>query len=299
VGNEIHHHGGLRYSRAAELASKQWGSVTRWQLREVGFSSRDIDGMVQRGLLHRLHRSVYAFGALSPAPEQRWAAALLAAGDGSALRLTTAATFYGQLPVRSIVEVVAPTRRRGDERLSIRIAKRFDWVERRGVRVTTPAQTLLDLAAINWPIDRMAHDMTAGGLVSLDDLRTFARNRRGEPGAGTLAKALNLPHTRSRWERDFNSWVKRLHDVPEPISNDPIDHLTVDCHWPEHDLVIELDTEQTHGTAWKKRDDAERDAYLRARGKTVRRVAKEDWDPAELAAWLRAVTASRARPARP
>ena len=42
--------------------------------------------------------------------------------------------------------------------------------------------------------------------------------------------------------------------------------LTVDCHWPDHDLVIELDTDQTHGTAWKQRDDAERDAWLQTGG---------------------------------
>ena len=246
--------------------------------------------MAQRGLLQRLHRGVYAFGALSPAPEQRWAAALLAAGGGSALSHMTGATFYGQLPVRSIIEVTAPTRRRGDERLRIRVAKRFEVVERRGLRVTSPAQTLLDLAAISWPIDRMTHELAASGHVSLDDLRTFARNRRGEPGARALAKALDIPHTRSRWERDFFEWVQRLEGVPVPRMNDGIAPLTVDCHWPEHGVVIELDTEQTHGTAWKRRDDAARDAYLQTKGKTVRRVRKEDWDRAALEAWLRAVT---------
>jgi hypothetical protein len=59
----------------------------------------------------------------------------------------------------------------------------------------------------------MTHELAASGVVSLDDLRTFARNRRGEPGAAALAKALDLPHTRSEM-------------------NDPIAHICVDCHWP-------------------------------------------------------------------
>ncbi|HET8535594.1 MAG TPA: DUF559 domain-containing protein, partial [Solirubrobacteraceae bacterium] len=105
-----------------------------------------------------------------------------------------------------------------------------------------------------------------------------------------LLKALDLPHTRSRWERDFLRWTKTLEGVPEPILNDRVDHLTVDCHWPAHDLVVELDTEQTHGTAWKKHDDANRDAYLEAQGKVVRRVRKEEWDRAGLEAWLREST---------
>ncbi len=269
------------------MASRQWGNITRRQLRDVGFSAREIDGMVERGLLHRLHRGVYAFGARSPAPESRWAAALLAAGPGAALSHTTAAAFYGQLAVREVIEVTAPTHRRGDERCASTRAKRVRDHRHKGLRITTPAQTLLDLAATGWPIDRTTHDMAAASLVSIDDLRTFARNKRGEPGARALAKALDLPHTRSEWERHFLRWVQTLDDLPQPILNDPIGPLTVDCHWPDHGLVIELDTDQTHGSAWKKRNDRQRDRWLQTRGKDVVRVQREDWDPAQLAAQLR------------
>jgi hypothetical protein len=183
--------------------------------------------------------------------------------------------------------VTAPTRRRGDERLKVHTAKRFDVVRKRGLTVTTPAQTLIDLASSGWPIDRMTHELAASGVVSLDDLRTFARNRRGEPGAAALAKALDLPHTRSAWERRFLRWATALEGVPAPVTNDRIGQLTVDCHWPDRDLVIELDTDQTHGAAWKQRDDAKRDAWLEKRGKRVRRVREEEWDPERLAAELR------------
>jgi len=260
VTDENHAQGGFRQKRAAEVAARQWGNITRWQLGEVGFSVREIEGMLERGLLHRMHRGVYAFGALSPAPEARWAAALLAAGKGSALSHTTAAAAYGQLPVRAVIEVTAPTQRRGDATLRVHDRRGIEVTKHRGLRVTSPAQTLLDLAAIGWPIDRMTHDMAAASIVSLDDLRTFARNRRGEPGATKLRQALDLPHTRSQWERDFLTWIQTIDDIPQPILNDPIGHLTVDCHWPDHDLVIELDTDQTHGSAWKKRDDEARDA---------------------------------------
>jgi hypothetical protein len=274
--------------RAAEAAARQWGNITTAQLGAAGFSKDQIDWMVKRGLLHRRHRGVFAFGAPSPAPEARWAGALLAAGEGSALSDTSAAAFYGQLPLREVTEVIAPTRRRGDATLKIRTAKRCDVVTRRGLRVTTPAQTLLDLASTGWPIDRMTHDLAAASIVSLDDLRTFAHNRRGEPGARALAKALDLPHTRSQWERDFLQWIQTIDDIPQPILNDPIGHLTVDCHWPDHNLVIELDTDQTHGSAWAQRNDAERDGWLNRRGKEVHRVQRENWNPAQLAAELRA-----------
>jgi hypothetical protein len=55
-----------------------------------------------------MHRGVYVLGALSPAPEQRWAAALLAAGNGAALSHTAAEAHYGLLPPRDVIEVSAP-----------------------------------------------------------------------------------------------------------------------------------------------------------------------------------------------
>jgi very-short-patch-repair endonuclease len=263
------------------------GNITTAQLLTLGFSKDEIHGMARRGLLHRMHRGVYAFGAISPAPEARWAAALLAAGSRSALSHTTAATAYGQLPVRDVIEVTAPTPRRGGERLRVHERKRIEVTQHRGLRVTTPAQTLLDLAAVGWPIDRMTHDLAAASLVSLDDLRTFARNKRGEPGATALRQALALPHTRSNWEREFLKWIKSLANIPRPILNDPIGHLTVDVHWPAHNLVIELDTDQTHGTAWAQRNDEERDAWLRQqRAKEVWRINRETWDRHALAAQL-------------
>ena len=260
------------------MTSRQWGNITRRQLLAIGFSKEEIRGMIDRRLLHPQHRGVYALGAPSRAPEAKWAAALLAAGEGAALSHTSAAAFYDQVAVRAVTEVTAPKQRRGDKTLLVHEGRRIEVTRRRGLLVTTPAQTLLDLAATGWPIDRMTHEMAATSLVSLDDLRTFARNRRGEPGARALSAALCLPHTRSAWEREFLRWVTKVDGIPQPILNDPIDHLTVDCHWPDHNLVIELDTDQTHGTAWKKRDDAERDAWLTARGKEVLRIRRETFD---------------------
>jgi very-short-patch-repair endonuclease len=82
-------------------------------------------------------------------------------------------------------------------------------------------------------------------------------------------------------------WVSALDGIPTPVMNDKIGALTVDVHWPAHDLVIELDTEQTHGTPWAKRRDARRDAYLRRRGKKVRRIRRETFDPAAVERVLR------------
>jgi len=237
-----------------------------------------------------MHRGVYVYGSLSPAPEQRWAAALLAAGDRSALSHTSAAAAYGLIAVRAITEVKAPTQRRGDDRLRVRRGT-GEITRLRGLRITTVSQTLLDLAAIRWPIDRLTHQAAAASLAQLDDLKVFALDHRGERGAPALLRAVGLPHTRSGWERRFLNWLSGLDELPRPIANDRIGALTVDLHWPERDLVVELDTEQTHGAAWATHRDARRDDYLGRRAKTVRRIEAESFDPDATEAMLRALLA--------
>jgi hypothetical protein len=217
-------------------------------------------------------------------------AALLAAGKGAALSHTTAAAVYGLVAVRTVIEVKTPTQRRGDDNLHVRGGS--GQVTRiRGLRVTTVSQTLLDLAAIGWPIERIVNDALGPSLVDHGDLKAFALDHRGRRGSKALLRAVGLPHTRSRWERGFLKWVTSLDGLPTPSTNDGIGALAVDVHWPSHDLVIELDTDQTHGTPWAKRRDARRDAYLRRRGKTVRRIRREQFDPPNVEAMLRSLLA--------
>src|SRR5215813_12829596 len=47
---------------AARLAGRQHGMVARWQLLELGFSRDMVKRRVARGVLHRFHQGVYAYG---------------------------------------------------------------------------------------------------------------------------------------------------------------------------------------------------------------------------------------------
>ena len=191
--NETHAIRALR-----STASRQWGCLTTAQLHAAGVSRGQIERMVERGILIRMHRGVYVLGALSPAPEQRWAAALLAGGKGAVLSHTTAAAHFGWLQPREVIEVSAPKRRRGDARLRIHERRSIEITRRNGLPTTTPAQTLLDLAAAGWSIDRFTQEAAATGVIALEDLRAFAAQRRGERGAGKLADAAAQPVRPSR-----------------------------------------------------------------------------------------------------
>src|SRR3954463_10802213 len=79
------------------LAVRQHGALTFEQLCRAGVSRRRVQGLVERGELTRLHRSVYRFGpvALPYCPET---AAVLACGPKAVASHRSAAYLYGMLP---------------------------------------------------------------------------------------------------------------------------------------------------------------------------------------------------------
>jgi very-short-patch-repair endonuclease len=264
-----------RKARLAALARRQWGNVTAAQLRKLGFSRHDIAGMVRRGELIRIHRGVYAIGHVSPAPEAKWAAALLAAGREAALSHLTALALHGLIPPRTITEVTASTQRRGDDTLKIHHAQLEGETTRiKGLRATTLPRTFIDVAATGWPIDSYVHEATASGLTTLKALRRFALVANARPGTPALRRALALPHLRSRRERALHAELLQA-DI-EHTMNHEIGRMTVDAFVPALNLVLELDHENTHGTAFAIERDARRDAELERRGYTVARSTEID-----------------------
>jgi hypothetical protein len=261
--NEMNPLGTKRSAQLAAWAAPQWGCVTAQQLLAAGYTRREIHRMVERGLLIRMHRGVYVLGALSPAPEQRWAAAILAGGRGAALSHTASAGLFEWIQPREVIELSAPKRRRGDGTLVIHERRSIEVTRHNGLPTTTPAQTLLDLAAAGWSIDRFTQEAAGSGLIHLDDLRAFAASRRGERGAKRLAEAAGRPLVRSRME------ARALRELGVPEVNGKVHGEEVDLRWG--DLVVELDHDQTHGSKWARERDARKDQRLRERGLTVRR----------------------------
>lgn len=244
--------------------------------------------MVRRTELLRIHRGVYALGHRSPAPESRWAAGLLAAGREAALSHTGALCAHGLLAPREVTEVSAPVQRRGDDRLRVHHAPlNGETVQLRGLRVTTLPRTFLDLGACGYPIGAVLHEAVASGRTSLAALRAYADAAEGRRGVVALREALALPHLRSGGERRLRAAIRRR-GLPLPDFNAIVGRMTVDALYPALGVVIELDHEETHGSAFAIARDARRDAELRRRGLEVRRVREPDVPAllAELAARL-------------
>ena len=140
-------------SRWRRLAAPQWGVVDIAQLRACGLNDVDVALRVERGSLHPKHRGVYAVGHEYLPLQGRFLAALLACGDGALLSHRAAAAVGGFLAWRGgpidVLVLDTTTRLHAGIRLHRTIRLQPEDVQRRdGLPVTTPARTLVDLAAV-------------------------------------------------------------------------------------------------------------------------------------------------------
>src|SRR4051794_607753 len=134
----------------AALAARQHGVVARTQLADLGLGRHEIGRLLARGRLHPLHRGVYAVGHRKVTGLGVWTAGVLAAGEGAVLSHRSAGALWGVREWSSQrVEVSAPRRRRARAGMVLHeVRLPADQVTvHDGIPVTTPARTLLDLAA--------------------------------------------------------------------------------------------------------------------------------------------------------
>ena len=270
----------FRSTCVAGRAAKQWGCVTTEQLERCDVKPRTIGRWVDEGRLHRLLRGVYAVGHRSPAPEQRWQAALLSYGKDAVLSRYVSIALHGLGPAPSEVTVAVPRQVRAQRGVRphflSRPFERGEVVIRRGLRTTSIERTLLDLAAIGEPIERLMAEAVAKRLTSIGKLRAYAERRSGARGARRLIRCIEGNQTRSPVEREFVAWLADK-GLPDPQLNTEFGPYTLDVFWPEARLVVEVDTYETHGTRYAFEADRERDAYLLGKGLRTIRVTPRQW----------------------
>jgi very-short-patch-repair endonuclease len=159
---------------------------------------------------------------------------------------------------------------------------------RNGIPVTTVARTLADLAG-TVELPRLARAVEAADALGLLDVPSVQGVSAGRPGARALRRLLeeDPPHTRSDFEAAFIELCDR-HGLPRPVMNARFHGFEVDCLWPHHDLVVELDSFRFHSSRAAFERDKERDAELHALGVgtlrlTYRQVTTRDrWVAAKL-----------------
>jgi very-short-patch-repair endonuclease len=211
---------------------------------------------------------------------------VLAPGEDTFLSHASAADAHGIRASRSATVHVSVRGRGGRKRhAGIRVHRPRALLDDevttlRGLPITTPARTLLDLAP---GLHRRALEQ-ALNHAELDARLDFAELRE------LLARYPRRPGTRSlkaqlaayRGPIDTKSKLERLvyelcdaHGLPRPQVNTVIEGRVCDFFWPARRLVVEADSYRWHRSPSALNDDRERDVALTLAGYTVLRFTYE------------------------
>ena len=266
--------------RVYRLAREQHGLVARRQLLELGLRPNAIDRRIESRRLIRVRRGVYRLGPIAQPLEREMAAILVC--DGGAISHHTAAAIDELLPYvpkEGPVHVTMIGSDRGPKP-GIRIHRTSDLppgelTRRHRIPLTTPARTILDLAAAltAGELEQLVARAHHRNLATAAQLRTLVARYPGRPGTPALSALLagKPKHSRSRSERRLLEAFRRA-SLPEPETNVPIDRFEVDLLWREQRLAVEIDGSPFHSTRPDRLRDYARDARLGELGFTVLRL---------------------------
>jgi very-short-patch-repair endonuclease len=267
--------------RIARIAGRQHGVITLLQLLAAGLSRKQITHRLHCGRLHRLHHGVYAVGYAAVSYEAKALAAVLACASGAGLSHLHAASAYEVSRFRRpvLIDVVVPKQRR--DKQGVRVHHRANLLRSdltivNRIPVARPARMLVDLSDTLTPhqLANVIHRCAYRDLFDAAATRAVsARTARTK----TIERALQLhasgsAGTRSHGEDRFLALCR-----VEPRVNTVLLDEEVDFFWPDHRIVVEIDG-PNHGRPATSRDDARRDAKLRAAGLDVIRLGDSGLD---------------------
>ena len=265
----------------AALAEKQWGNITRQQLLAVGVDDDAIRYRVRMGRLYRVFRGVYSVGHPPTTPHQRAAAAVLACGPGAALSHSSAMTLWGywrQWDKPFEVTVVGDRRASGIRVHRSTTLRRQDVTVQLGIRVTTPARTLLDMSLRlkDKALKRAVSDALHSPWMTKDQLAETLARHPTAPGSKRIAALIGVTGTptRSGWEDEFPKFCAD-HGLPAPIMGEPLHGYILDALFPVEKVIVELDGWEFHKSKIAFEDDRERDAEMLAHGYVTVRMTWE------------------------
>jgi very-short-patch-repair endonuclease len=171
-----------------------------------------------------------------------------------------------------------------------------DGTRHRGIPVTTPIWTLIDLAACldRHQIEASVNEADKLDLVDPDSLRSAVDELSPRPGVAPLRECLDrrtFSLTDSRLERRFLRLVRRA-GLPKPQTQQYLNGHRVDFFWPDLGLVVETDGLRYHRTPAQQAKDRYRDQAHTAAGLTPLRFthAQIRYDPVQVTQTLHAVT---------
>lgn len=251
--------------------------LTTEQLLGAGLSAEAIEHRVRQGRLQRMWRGVYLVG---PAPPHPLSLALGAVSsfDGAAYVSHGWATFvhgFGPRPELPIdITVVSGSRK---PRRNVRVHRSStlvggDLTKRWSIPVTSPARAILDQAETHTlpQLERLIADALVAKAVTYGQLHEIL-NRAGRRQAATRLRAALADSpgmTLSEAERILRRLLRQA-GLPQPITDHPVGIYRADFAWPQHMLIVEVDSWTHHGHKRAFHRDRRRNAKLAAQGWSI------------------------------
>lgn len=267
-----------RERRLGELARRQHGVVSSAQLGVLGLPAGAVHRRWRRGLLRRLHRGVYQVGPILPAAG-RLMAATLACGPDALVADWSAAELLKLVErpadeMHAVQVLIVGGRGRSRPGISVRRARALDPAERTRVDripVTTPARTLLDLAARAGlrELERLVARAEQERLVTRRGLEAALLRGCRHRGAGALRAVLDQAGgpalTVSEAEALFLELIRNA-GIDMPETNVRFGDFRLDFLWRTMGIAVEVDGYRYHGSRPRFEADRRRAAQLAARG---------------------------------
>ena len=268
-------------ARVARLAARQQGMVSWDQLVGAGMTRHAIAAAAESGWLIRRHRGVYQFGVYG-GPFGVEMAALLACGPLAVISHWSATPVFELGPRTSRLVDVTLSGGHAGRRSGIRPHRislpAGEVVIKNGLRVTSPARTLLDLAAVapRATLERLIEEAEVQDVVSTGEMLAMAQRHPGRKGIRVFRDLVDLLDeplfTRSEAERRLVS-LCRTAGLPLPRTNVRRAGWEVDAVWDAQRLVVEVDGRKYHDrSASKFERDRRKDGELMLAGYRVLRL---------------------------
>jgi hypothetical protein len=275
--------------------ANRWGHIHHRQLAALGLTRSTIADRCATGKLIREHHGVYSVGHSQTTPAARADAAVMACGERTVLSHDSAAALYKLRKWPRLPEISSPLRRRrpGVRAHQTTTLTRGDVTYRQGIRVTTVARTIADIAPRLSDVEltraiheaRRNRDLSDHGLARLYALC---------PRSARVFDSEEAP-SRSIFQHTFRAFLE-LRDFPIPEFEACWHGFEVDAYYEDHALIIELDGYRDHHLPDRFEADRERDELAIAlRHATLRITWKRlTRKPNQLDRNLRAILAARA-----
>jgi hypothetical protein len=274
---------GDRDERIAAVAARQRGRIARRQLEAIGISSSSVAWRLSRARLFRSLRGVFVVGHMASVELGAETDALLSVRPGAALSHWSAAALLGLwTPSPREIELVVDVWD-GATNPGVRVHRsgilesRDVWI-RRGLPVTSPARTLLDIAVtatarqLELAFDRGVVEKTLRPV----HVRDVLDRAGGHLGRARLAALLDREGrgttiTASPPEEQMLALIQRA-GLPAPQVNAPFGQWKLDFYWPEARFVLEVDSYGFHSTRYRFQRDRRKDNALRRADIEVMRI---------------------------